>query len=141
MYQLMNMVEQADSVGIDIEFKNLSSEDIPAVTIEIGEEYTIVVNGRYKDTFQRLKCVLAHELGHCLTGATHTLSSSLDTISRHEYRANKWAIEALLPLFKIQQAAMLGCTEIWQLAEWFHVEEDFMRLAIWYYREAKGINI
>ena len=39
----------------------------------------------------------AHEVGHCIKGAFYNRNAALDLISQHEYRADKWAIETLVP--------------------------------------------
>lgn len=76
---------------------------------------------------------LSHELGHCLTGSFYNIYATLDCRQRHENKANKWAIQALIPVDDLDQAIADGCTEIWELAERFQVTEDFMRKAVCWY--------
>lgn len=80
---------------------------------------------------ERLK--LAHELGHCITGSFYNRHATLDNRQRHENRADKWAIQALIPVDELDQAVAGGCTEIWDLADRFEVTEEFMRKAVCYY--------
>ena len=47
---------------------------------------------------------LAHEIGHCIKGAFYNRYSKLDLISKHEYSADKWACEKLLPKDEMQTA-------------------------------------
>lgn len=82
--------------------------------------------------------MLAHELGHCATGYTHQSDSPLDLVCQHEYKANKWAVERFLPFSDSQAAVKDGYTEIWELAEYFSVSEEFIRWALYYYIEYKG---
>lgn len=76
---------------------------------------------------------LAHELGHCMTGAFYNAYSDYDCRQRHENRADKWAIRQMIPVDELDDAIALGCTEIWQLAEYFDVPEPFIRKAVCYY--------
>ena len=76
---------------------------------------------------------LSHELGHCLTGSFYNQYSSHDLRRRHENRADKWAIRALIPAAALDTAIALGHTEMWDLAEYFGVTEAFMRKAVSYH--------
>ena len=76
---------------------------------------------------------LAHELGHCTTGSFYTIHAPLNRRQRHEYRADKWAIHALVPLEALDDAIAQGCTEMWALAERFGVTEQFMKKAVCLY--------
>lgn len=76
---------------------------------------------------------LAHEIGHCKTGAFYNRHSKLDLISKHEYSADKWACELLLPKDEMIRAFELGYVEVWQIAEYFDVTEDLVRKAAWIY--------
>ena len=46
---------------------------------------------------------LAHELGHCVTGAFYNRYSPFDSRSRHEARARRWALDALVPEPELQK--------------------------------------
>lgn len=46
---------------------------------------------------------LAHEIGHCVTGSFYSRSSACDVRERHEYRADKWAVHALLPRQELER--------------------------------------
>ena len=76
---------------------------------------------------------LSHELGHCVTGSFYNIYAAIDSRQRHENRADKWAIQALIPVEALDDAIAGGCTELWELAERFGVTEDFMRKAVCYY--------
>ena len=73
---------------------------------------------------------LVHELGHCVTGSFYNIHAALDCRQRHENRANKWAVNLLIPVEALDEAVAMGCTEVWQLAEHFGVTEDFIRKAV-----------
>lgn len=76
---------------------------------------------------------MAHELGHCLTGSFYNRHTRFDVRQRHENRADKWAIRQIISVEDLDTAIASGYTEIWQLAEYFSVTEQFMRKAICLY--------
>lgn len=78
------------------------------------------------------KVKLAHELGHCETGAFYNVYAKLDIRAKHERRADKWAIKKLVPEDELKEACKI-CTNRWELAEYFGVTEDFMQKAMDYY--------
>lgn len=79
------------------------------------------------------KVKLAHELGHCETGAFYNQYAVCDIRSKHEYTANKWAIKKLIPEDELKEACKY-CTNRWELSEHFGVTEDFMQKALDYYK-------
>lgn len=76
---------------------------------------------------------LAHELGHCITGSFYNQYSDYDCRQRHENRADKWAVQKLIPVDDLDDAIADGYTELWELAERFGVTEQFMKKAVCYY--------
>ncbi len=73
---------------------------------------------------------LAHELGHCITGSFYNMYSGSDIRKRHEIRADRCAAALLVPVEELKSQFRKGITEIWNLAEYFDVTEDFIRKAI-----------
>jgi len=78
----------------------------------------------------KLEC-FAHEMGHCMTDSFYEEYSPLEKRSKHEYRANKWAIFYLIPFTKLCQAVSDGYRELWQLADYFMVSPAFVENAIY----------
>ena len=76
---------------------------------------------------------LAHELGHCYTGSFYNRYAAIDHRKRHENRADKWAIQNLIPVDALDDAVAHGYTEFWELAERFGVTEEFAKKAVCYY--------
>ena len=76
---------------------------------------------------------LVHELGHCATGSFYSIHTAIDCRQRHENKADKWAIQTLIPVEELDAAVAEGCTEFWELAEHFGVTEDFIRKAVCFY--------
>lgn len=76
---------------------------------------------------------LAHELGHCVTGSFYNRYTAHDLRQRHENRADKWAVRRLIPKADLDEAIAAGYTELWELADFFGVTEDFVKKAICLY--------
>lgn len=76
---------------------------------------------------------LSHELGHCMTGSFYNVYATIDNRQRHENRADKWAIKRLISQDDLDNAVANGFTEIWELAEFFGVTEEFIKKTVCYY--------
>ena len=111
-----------------------------AATIEVGGRYGIFLDFERLAGLTEVRGALAHELGHCATGCTHRVSSPYDLVSRHEYKADRWAIQRYLPFEALQEAMAAGCREPWHLAEWFQLPEPFVRRALNYYLYVRGMR-
>jgi len=105
-----------------------------AITLEVNQQYGIFVDTSKIDSEAEEYCIMAHEGGHCATGCTHKVSSPLDLIEKHEYKADKWAVHRVLPIADLKDALKHGHTEIWDLADYFGVTEDFIRRALDIYK-------
>lgn len=79
------------------------------------------------------KVHLAHELGHCVTGSFYNRHAAIDVRQQHENRADKWAIRRLISQADLDAAVADGHTDLWDLADYFGVTEDFMKKAVCFY--------
>ena len=86
-----------------------------------------------RDGDVRERVHLGHELGHCVTGSFYNIHAAVDCRQRHENRADKWAVQALIPVEELDNAIAEGCTEVWELADRFGVTEEFIRKTVCYY--------
>lgn len=111
-----------------------------ATTIEMNGLYDIFLNPQKCSTIADLQTKLIHEYGHCKTGATHHIYSPYQLIAQNEHKADKCAIEKFLPWAEIKKAVSNGLTEYWQLAEYFNINEKFIRQAIHYYKDIKQLT-
>ena len=93
----------------------------------------IAMDPAVKDGDVQERVHLSHEIGHCATGSFYNRYAAVDCRQRHENRANKWAVQTLIPVDDLDQAIAEGCTEVWELAERFGVTEDFIRKTVCYY--------
>lgn len=99
---------------------------------ETGRCY-IAMDAAVKDGAVRERVHLSHELGHCITGSFYSLHTAVDCRQRHENRANKWAVQTLIPVEALDDAIAEGCTEVWELADRFQVTEEFVKKAVCWY--------
>lgn len=76
---------------------------------------------------------LAHDIGHCIRGAFYNPYSPYSLISQQEYRADKEAVKMLVPEEEFFLAIKSGISEIWQLCEYFDVDEKYIKKAFWEY--------
>lgn len=134
MVELSKLYEDMKSQCVSFYTYNIGEEK--GVTLELNNKYAVFLNAFKIETIPEMKCVLAHELGHCATGCTQKVSSSLDLIEKHEYKANKWAIEQYIPFEEMRAVIKQGYTERWQLAEYFDMPESFIQKALDYYFSA-----
>lgn len=122
----------AKESGVRVEYCSLPLNESVSAQDPDGDfilmDYGLIASGASE------RVHLAHELGHCATGSFYKPYSKLDIRGRHEYRANKWAIHKLVPFCSLNKALKQGATEVWELAEYFNVTEDFIRAAIFLYQ-------
>ena len=131
---LYQWLDEQDVSVID-QHLDMASTDTKAVTIHLldTDDWGIFVDRRKMKNTAEEYCTMLHESGHYATGSTHNVYSPYDLIGRHEYRANKWAIRCAVPAEELAAALAAGCIEVWSLAEYFGVTEDFMRKALQWY--------
>ena len=121
--------------------KQQNIEVIPFPMQENGSMSILLDNGAciigmdagVRDGSRQERVHLGHELGHCVTGSFYSIHTAIDSRQRHENKADKWAIQALVPVEELDSAIAEGCTEFWELAERFEVTEDFVKKAVCYY--------
>lgn len=122
----------AESQEIDILPFSLPETGSLSVMSDSGKCY-IGMDSSIKDDDTQERVHLAHELGHCVTGSFYNIHAAVDYRQRHENRADKWAIAHLIPIDDLDGAIAEGYCEVWDLAEYFGVTEDFIRKAVCYY--------
>lgn len=106
---------------------------VSSLSVQLDDGSCVIGIDRSGMTGAEEKTQLAHELGHCETGSFYTRYIQVDSRQRHENRADKWAIRKLIPVENLDTAIAEGHTDIWDLADYFGVTEDFMKKVICYY--------
>ena len=123
----------AENESVTVAAFSLSKREALSTMDSDGQCYVAIDPQKVASTADE-KTKLAHELGHCMTGAFYNVYSPCDSRQRHENRADKWAIKKLIPEDELEEAVADGHTEIWDLADFFEVTEDLMRKAVSWYK-------
>lgn len=132
MKSLEELYRIADQQNITVDLFPLEKREALSLMDLSGQCYIAMDPRRLTgETDHRNK--LAHELGHCCTGAFYNQYSRYNCRKRQENRADRWAIQQLIPAAALDEAIASGCTEIWQLAEYFSVSEEFIRKTVCYH--------
>lgn len=128
------LYSQADSDGIEV----LCGAHLPltkSVSLNMDNKMFIGIDDTAMQTSAEERVHLAHEMGHCETGAFYSLYSPIDNRHWCENKANIWAIHKLIDqdilcnLIKSRD----GEIGVWELADYFDVTESFMNMALEYY--------
>lgn len=127
-----NLYELADTKNIFVQFCSLPQNK--SISARFNGSYFIGIDSSLATSSIEEKVKLAHEMGHCVTDSFYIIDSPLDVRGKHEFCANEWAIKKLVPKDELDSAVSNGCTEIWQLSEWFSVTYDFIDKAVYYYQ-------
>lgn len=98
----------------------------------VSVPYNIGIDFKRVNTLAGEKTHLAHELGHCMTGAFYS-DMSFETRKRMENKADKWAFRNIIPCTEIKKALAKGVKELWELADYFDTEVSFVKKAVDYY--------
>lgn len=132
MTELLDLYKLAEQDGITVDCFDLGSREALSLMDLDGDCYIAVDPFKLEsEKDERMK--LAHEMGHCETGSFYNRFAARDIRQKHETRANKWAIEQLIPEEELDGAVADGCTDLYSLAEHFDVTVDFMRMAVCWY--------
>ena len=130
--ELSNLYDLAKQQNIEVLVHTMPQNRSMSLMLEDGRCF-VGMDESVRDGGIQERVHLSHELGHCVTGSFYNIYAAIDHRQRHENRANKWAIHALIPVEELDNAIAEGCTEVWELAERFQVTEDFVRKAVCLY--------
>ena len=122
-------------MGVDVENVKLKAN----VAIAFLDNF-IALDKRKCPTTQQERTVLAHEAGHYMSGAFYRAYSAYQMREQAEYRAFAASVERYLPPSELRAAMRAGYTEPWQLADYFDLEESYIRKALHYWTECKGVT-
>lgn len=86
----------------------------------------IAINENISTTAEKT-CVLAEELGHYYTSSGNILDTSIITNRKQEVKARRWAVKRLVTLKNIINAFESGCRNMYEMAEYIGVTEEFLR--------------
>lgn len=126
----------AEKQGIIIDI--LSMPKNKSVSVHIDDEYFVAIDEKAMENSAEERTHLAHELGHCVTGSFYNIYSPFDLRSKHEYRADKWAIKKLIPKDELIELLEKEY-RIDEIAEYFNVTEQFIQKAYHLYFEMETV--
>lgn len=119
--------------------ENISIEDFKmknkAIIERIDKEYYIGLNYSKIESITEEKELLAEELGHYYCNAFYNSNSDFSTISKKEYRANKWKCTILVSVNDFIDAFKKGLKNIYEIAEYLNLSENTVAFAYNYYKE------
>lgn len=105
-----------------------------SLSVRIGNrEFIGIDESTIEDSAEERTC-LAHEIGHCATGAFYEMYSPLEVRGQHEHRATRWAILHCVPKDELIQLLKKGYSDT-EIAEHFGVTEKMIQTAYTYYFE------
>ena len=133
MKNLIALYNEAEKENVVIDEFPLDKRVSFSLMDNDGDCY-IAINPLALESAQHEKMVLAHEMGHCLTGSFYNRYATCDIRQRHENHADKWSFSQLVPEEELNEAVSAGFTEVWQLAEYFDVPESYMARACHWYK-------
>lgn len=132
MTELPELYRIAEQQDIPVYHFPLSKVGSVSVMDEKGN-CSIGLDLPHRRTRNELRVRLAHELGHCVTGSFYNRYSPADNRKRHENRADRWAVGELIAREDLDKAVSQGHTEPWDLADYFGVDEAFLKKAVCLY--------
>ena len=97
----------------------------------------IGLNRKIRST-QKRACVLAEELGHYHTSVGNILDQSSVENRKQERRARLWGYNKLIGLSGIVSAYKYGCRNMYEMAEYLEVTEEYLSEALECYRGKYG---
>lgn len=134
------LYEIAQNSGTEIICCDLPLNQSVSVMSCTGECY-IGIDPFQIETEAEERVHLAHELGHCETGSFYSPYSPLNVRGRQECRADRWAASKLVPPLELKKAISLGIVELWELADYFDVTEEFMEKTMQIYCEKNILHL
>lgn len=132
MRALQEFYRIAEQQNISVDLFALRSREALSLMDEEGRCFIALDPASVRDENDE-RAKLAHELGHCMTGAFYNRYSDFDCRQRHENKADKWAICAVVTEDELDEAVAEGCVTLWELAEHFGVPEELMKKAVCWY--------
>jgi hypothetical protein len=130
---LTELYHLADEQSYNLYWIRSSDERICSMSVTDGIHCAIMLDPSRLLCEAQQRQMLAHELGHCSTGAFYNRHAKRDLRQKHENRADQWAIKKLISKVELDFAVSTGHTELWDLADYFGVTEEFMKKAVCWY--------
>ena len=131
MTELSTLYRRAEQLNIPVYHLSLPQTGSLSMMGEDGS-CAIGMDLPHRRTRNEVRVRLAHELGHCVTGSFYNRWSACDVRKFHENRADKYAIQELIPVEELDAAIAEGLDR-WELADRFGVDLPFLEKALCLY--------
>lgn len=125
------LLKEADSMGLVVKEKSLQSGDGRIFNNKIAIRQDI-------PTETEKSCVLAEELGHYFTSAGNILDQTDIVNRKQEYRARLYGYNLQIGLRGIISAHTAGCRNLYEMADYLDVTEEYLKEALDCYRSKYG---
>ena len=94
----------------------------------------VAINTSVKSLKKRT-CVIAEELGHHYTSSGNILDQDDVRTQKHEHKARLWGYNESIGLIGIVEAFNHGCHNLYEMAEYLDVTEEYLKEALDAYRD------
>lgn len=128
------LLKEADSMGLIVKEKPLQSGDGRIFNNKIAIRKDI-------PTQTEKACVLAEELGHHCTSSGNIMDQNIVFNRQQELRARMYGYNLNVGLIGIAKAFETGCRNLYEMAEFLGVTEEYLTNAIECYRKKYGIFV
>lgn len=128
------LLKEADSMGLIVKEKPLQSGDGRIFDNKIAIRKDI-------PTQTEKACVLAEELGHHCTSSGNIIDQNIVFNRQQELRARMYGYNLNVGLIGIAKAFESGCRNLYEMAEFLGVTEEYLKDAIECYRKKYGVFV
>ena len=122
-----HIYQEAEEAGVQVHFLQFEEQAAVSVPGHIGLDLSKLQTAEAETT------AAIHELAHCQTGSFYNAYSPIDCRKKNENIADHFAIQHYISENDINIAKDRGHTELWDLADYFGVTEEFMKKAVCWY--------
>lgn len=129
-----DLYDLADQLGITV--LSFPLPNCKSLSLENKDDYYIGIDEKQLESSKEERVHIAHELGHCVTGSFYNEFSPIDNRGKCEATADRWAVRKLVDkdiLISLLKSGM----DVWEIAEYFNVTEDFIRKSYYLYFEVQ----
>ena len=103
-----------------------------ALSVKIGQSEFIGIDVDVADDSAQERTLLAHELGHCMTGAFYDIGATDTDRRKAEYKAARWSVVHCVPKTELINLIAQGYSRS-EIAELFGVSEPLVQEAYTFY--------
>lgn len=130
------LLEEADSENLYvIENANFQSQASGLINNDV-----IGINKNVR-SYAKRNCILAEEIGHYKTTVGNIIDQSSAANRKQELKARMWAYNRLIGLRGIISCYQAGCNNVYEMAEYLDIAEQFLTDALERYKRKYGEHV